>query len=149
MAINRITLLGNVGADPEIRDSNGGKFATMRLATTTRGYTRKDGSQVPERTEWHSLIVNGGLVSVVEQYVRKGAKLYVEGELRYRKYTDRNGVERTAAEIYVRDMELCGGRTDAPQQAQQPPYTSPYQQNPFPPQQAQDSLFGPADNLPY
>ena len=75
MSINRITLLGNVGADPEVRDTQGGKFATLRLATTTRGYVRKDGSQVPERTEWHSLVVNGGLVQVVESYVRKGTKL--------------------------------------------------------------------------
>lgn len=142
MSINRITLLGNVGADPEVRDTQGGKFATLRLATTTRGYARKDGSQVPERTEWHSLVVNGGLVQVVESYVRKGTKLYVEGELRYRKYTDRNGQERTAAEISVRDLELCGGKADAGQPAQQQAYSSPYQQTPFPPQQAQGGLLG-------
>ena len=130
MSVNKVILMGNIGADPEIRDSQGGKFATMRLATTQKAYTRKDGVQVPERTEWHSLIANGSVVQVIEQYVRKGTKLYVEGELRSRTYTDRNGQERYVTEVYVRDLELCGGK---PQQAQQPQYPQQYQ-SPYQPQ---------------
>lgn len=133
MSVNKVILLGNVGADPDIRDTQGGKFATLRLATTDKGYTRKDGTQVSERTEWHSLVVAGGLVQVVENYVRKGTKLYIEGELRSRKYTDRNGQERYVTEVYVRTLEMCGGQQhanpnppfaaqEAYQQRQQPYY---------------------------
>lgn len=133
MSINKVILLGHVGADPEIRDSQGGKFATMRLATTQKGYTRKDGLQVPERTEWHSLIANGSVVQVIEQYVRKGTKLYVEGELRSRKYTDRNNIERTATEVYVRDLELCGGKAEQQPRQDSQQYQSPYQPQPAAP----------------
>ncbi len=110
MSVNRVTLLGNVGNDPEIRESNGGKFATFRLATTDRAYTKKDGTQVPERTEWHSIIVNGALVTTIERYVRKGTKLYIEGKLRTRKYTARDNTERTVTEIYLDQMEMLGGK---------------------------------------
>jgi len=110
MSVNKVILLGNVGHDPEIRDSNGGKFATFSLATTDHAYTRKDGTQVPERTEWHSIIANGSIVGVIESYVRKGTKLYIEGKLRTRKYTARDNTERTVTEIYLDQMELLGGK---------------------------------------
>lgn len=142
MSVNKVILMGNIGADPEIRESQGGKFATMRLATTQKAYTRKDGLQVPERTEWHSLVANGSVVQVIEQYVRKGTKLYVEGELRSRTYTDRNGQERYVTEVYVRDLELCGGRP--PQQDTQQ-YQSPYQPQAAPQSPAQGSMLFPPE----
>ena len=110
MSVNKVILLGNVGHDPEIRESNGGKFATFSLATTDKGYTKRDGTQVPERTEWHSIIANGSIVGVIESYVRKGTKLYIEGKLRTRKYTARDNTERTVTEIYLDQMELLGGK---------------------------------------
>ncbi len=110
MAVNKVFLLGNVGNDPEIRESNGGKFATFRLATTDKGYTKRDGTQVPERTEWHSIVANGNIVGVIESYVRKGTKLYIEGKLRTRKYTARDNTERTVTEIYLDNLELLGGK---------------------------------------
>jgi len=110
MSVNKVILLGNVGHDPEIRASNGGKFATFSLATTDKGYTKRDGTQVPERTEWHSIIANGSIVGVIESYVRKGTKLYIEGKLRTRKYTARDNTERTVTEIYLDQMELLGGK---------------------------------------
>lgn len=122
MAINKVILLGNVGNDPEIRESAGGKFATFRLATTDRAYQRKDGTQVPERTEWHSIVVNGNIVSVVENYVRKGSKLYIEGKLRTRKYTDRNNVERYATEIHLENLELLSAKTEQTEQSTVPPF---------------------------
>lgn len=131
MSINRVFLLGNVGNDPEIRESNGGKFATFRLATTDRAYTTKAGVQVPERTEWHSIIASGNIVTTIERYVRKGTKLYIEGKLRTRKYTARDNTERTVTEIYLDQMELLGGK---PQQEQNHnvPFANQqrYQQNP-------------------
>ncbi len=110
MSVNKVILLGNVGSDPEIRESASGKFATFRLATTDKGYTKRDGTQVPERTEWHSIVANGSIVGVIESYVRKGAKLYIEGKLRTRKYTARDNTERTVTEIYLDNLELLGGK---------------------------------------
>ena len=110
MAVNKVILLGNVGSDPEIRESNGGKFATFRLATTDKGYTKRDGTQVPERTEWHNIVANSNIVGVIENYVRKGTKLYIEGKLRTRKYTARDNTERTVTEIYIDNLELLGGK---------------------------------------
>lgn len=137
MSVNRVFLLGNVGSDPEIRESNGGKFATFRLATTDKGYTKRDGTQVPERTEWHNIVANSNIVSVIENYVRKGTKLYIEGKLRTRKYTARDNTERTVTEIYIDNMELLGGKPQE-QNANQHRYQNASQQN-----------WGSNDNMPY
>ena len=137
MAVNRVFLLGNVGSDPEIRESNGGKFATFRLATTDKGYTKRDGTQVPERTEWHSIVANSNIGGVIENYVRKGTKLYIEGKLRTRKYTARDNTERTVTEIYIDNLELLGGKPQE-QNANQHRYQNASQQN-----------WGSNDNMPY
>lgn len=143
MAVNRVFLLGNVGSDPEIRESNGGKFATFRLATTDKGYTKRDGTQVPERTEWHNIVANSNIVGVIENYVRKGTKLYIEGKLRTRKYTARDNTERTVTEIYIDNLELLGGKHEQPQQGTNPPF---YNQQRY--QQSQTN-WGSNDNMPY
>lgn len=137
MSVNRVFLLGNVGSDPEIRESNGGKFATFRLATTDKGYTKRDGTQVPERTEWHSIVANSNIVGVIENYVRKGTKLYIEGKLRTRKYTARDNTERTVTEIYIDNLELLVGKPQE-QNSNQQRYQNAYQQN-----------WGSNDNMPY
>ena len=135
-------LIGHVGSDPEVREANGGKFATMRLATTDKGYTRKtDGVQVPEQTQWHSLIVNGGLVQVVENYVRKGSKLFVSGKLKYREYQSNDGSKRWATEISVYELELLDPKQQQPNPAPQPMST----------QQQYEAVYGAPDTnpLPY
>lgn len=100
-------LIGNVGKDPEIRYIDSGVCtAQVSLATTTRGYTLPNGTQVPERAEWHRLLFWRGLAETVEKYVHKGDKLYVEGELRTRSYTDQKGVSRYVTEVWVNDMEM-------------------------------------------
>lgn len=137
MAVNRVFLLGNVGSDPEIRESNGGKFATFRLATTDKGYTKRDGTQMPERTEWHNIVANSNIVGVIENYVRKGTKLYIEGKLRTRKYTARDNTERTVTEIYIDNLELLGGKPQE-QNTNQQRYQNASQQN-----------WGSNDNMPY
>ena len=126
-----------MGSDPEIRESNGGKFATFRLATTDKGYTKRDGTQVPERTEWHNIVANSNIVGVIENYVRKGTKLYIEGKLRTRKYTARDNTERTVTEIYIDNLELLGGKPQE-QNANQQRYQNASQQN-----------WGSNDNMPY
>ena len=113
MAVNKVILLGNVGKDPQIRDGNGQKFATFSLATTDKSYTKRDGTVMPERTEWHSIVANGNIVQVIERYVKAGTKLYIEGKLRTRKYTARDNTERQVTEVYVDSMELLGSKQES------------------------------------
>lgn len=113
MAVNKVILLGNVGKDPQIRDGNGLKFATFSLATTDKSYTKRDGTIMPERTEWHSIVANGNIVQVIERYVKAGTKLYIEGKLRTRKYTARDNTERQVTEVYVDSMELLGSKQES------------------------------------
>ena len=126
MSINKVFLIGNVGRDPEVRTSQSGKFATFTLATTDRAYTTKNGTQVPERTEWHNIVVgSNGLAEVVEKYVRKGTKLFIEGKIRTRKYTDRSNNERYVTEIYVDNFELLGGKPEQASAAAAAPNPNP------------------------
>ena len=107
MALNKVFLIGNVGKDPEVHyfDSNTRK-ASFTLATTDRGFTRTDGTAVPERTEWHNIVVWRGLAEVVEKYVRKGSKLFIEGKITSRSYEDKSGVKRYVTEITAENLEL-------------------------------------------
>lgn len=128
MAVNKVILLGNVGKDPQIRDGNGQKFATFSLATTDKSYTKRDGTLMPERTEWHSIVANGNIVQVIERYVKAGTKLYIEGKLRTRKYTARDNTERQVTEVHVDSMELLGGKPQE-QNTNQQRYQNASQQN--------------------
>lgn len=128
MAVNKVILLGNVGKDPQIRDGNGQKFATFSLATTDKSYTKRDGTVIQERTEWHSIVANGNIVQVIERYVKAGTKLYIEGKLRTRKYTARDNTERQVTEVYVDSMELLGGKPQE-QNTNQQRYQNASQQN--------------------
>ena len=91
MSINKVILLGYAGKDPEVKEVAGTKVANLSLATTEKGYTLQNGIQVPDRTEWHSLIFWKGLAEVVEKYVRKGSQIYIEGKIKTRQYEDRTG----------------------------------------------------------
>ena len=103
-------LIGNVGAEPEVRYYEADQaVATVRLATNERGYLLPNGTRVPDRTDWHNLVFYRRLAKVVEQYVHKGDKLYVDGRLQYRRYDDKRGVEHTVAEIVVDTMEMLSG----------------------------------------
>ena len=94
MSVNKVILLGNVGRDPEVRYLDTGvAVATFPLATSDRAYTLANGTQVPERTEWHNLVLWRGLAETAEKYVHKGDKLYVEGKIRTRSYDDQTGAK--------------------------------------------------------
>ena len=110
MSINTVILLGYTGKDPEVKDVAGTKVANLSLATTEKGYTLQNGIQVPDRTEWHSLIFWKGLAEVVEKYVRKGSQIYIEGKIKTRQYEDRTGSKRYVTEIFVDKLELLGSR---------------------------------------
>ena len=105
--MNKVMLIGNVGQEPEVRYFDADQaLARVRLATTERGYTLQNGTQVPDRTDWHNLLFGKGLAKIVEKYVHKGDKLYVEGRIRYRSYDDQKGQKRYYTEIDVENMEM-------------------------------------------
>jgi len=110
--MNKVMLIGNVGAEPEVRYVDQGvAVARLRLATTERGYTLPNGTQVPDRTDWHNVILWRRLAEIVEQYVHKGDKLYVEGRLRYTTYDDKRGQRRLQTEIWAENMEMLTPKT--------------------------------------
>ena len=113
--MNKVMLIGNVGKDPDVRYyENDQAMALFPLATTERGYTLQNGTQVPERTDWHNIITWKGLAKIAEKYVHKGDKLYIEGRIRYRSYDDQKGQRRYVAEILAENMELLSPKS-APQ----------------------------------
>ncbi|MBE6299430.1 MAG: single-stranded DNA-binding protein [Bacteroidales bacterium] len=120
MAVNKVILVGNVGKDPEVRyvESNVA-VANFPLATSERGYTSRSGVQIPERTEWHNIVLWRGLAEVAEKYVKKGTQLYIEGKLRTRSWTDSNNVVRYTTEIYADNMEILSRRDTNNAQASQ------------------------------
>ncbi len=110
--INKVILVGNVGADPEIRTlENGTKVARVRLATTERIYNRQT-QESKEYTEWHTVVLWSGLADVADKYVRKGSQLYIEGSLRSNEWTDKDGGKRYGVEIIAREMKLLGRRPE-------------------------------------
>jgi len=112
MSINKAILVGNVGKDPEVRYlDNGVAVATITLATTERGYTLANGTQVPERTEWHNIIAWRGLAEIAEKYIKKGTQLYVEGKISTRKW-EKDGITRYSTEIVAENIELLGRRPE-------------------------------------
>ncbi|MGR3759261.1 single-stranded DNA-binding protein [Roseobacteraceae bacterium NS-SX3] len=101
-SVNKVILIGNLGRDPEVRSfQNGGKVCNLRIATSETWKDRNTGER-RERTEWHSVaIFNEGLVRVAEQYLRKGSKVYIEGQLQTRKWQDQNGQDRYSTEVVL------------------------------------------------
>ena len=100
-------LIGYVGKEPDVHYYDADQaVAQVVLATTEKGYTLANGTQVPDHTDWHNLVFYRALAKIVERYVHKGDKLYVEGKIRYRSYDDKQGKRRYITEIYVDNMEM-------------------------------------------
>ena len=109
-SVNRVTLLGNVGRDPETRFlASGQQVTNLSLATTSKRKDKNTGETV-EDTQWHRVVFYERLAEVVGQYVKKGSPIYIEGRLKYGKYTDQSGVERYTTDIIGTEMQLLGGR---------------------------------------
>lgn len=106
MSINKVILIGNIGKDPEIRYIENRPIATLTLATNERPRKTSQGQEIPERTEWHNLVMWDDAALFAEKYIRKGTRLYVEGKLRYRSWQDRNAIKHNITEIYVDTFEL-------------------------------------------
>ncbi|NDW09465.1 single-stranded DNA-binding protein [Dysgonomonas sp. 520] len=158
MSVNKVILIGNVGKDPDVRYfDNGSAVVNFPLATTERGYTAANGTQVPDRTEWHNIVCWRGLAKIAEQFVKKGTPLYIEGKIRTRSYDDQNGVKRYMTEIYADNMELLGRRGDNPASGDSASFSQPAQQQSQPQannntqQQATEPFGGSddADDLPF
>lgn len=110
--INKVILVGNVGADPEIRTLEGGaKVARVRIATTERIYNRQT-QESKEHTEWHSVTLWRNLADVADRFIRKGSQIYVEGRIRSREWTDANGVKRYGIDIVADELKLLGRRPE-------------------------------------
>ena len=120
MTTNRVSLLGNVTKTPAVKIfDNGGKVAQFQIATNERGFTTKSGIEVPAKTQFHNIVVKGGLVNVIEKYVDKGTKLSVIGILRYRDYESSEGYKRTISEIHIKEVEILG-RNNGSKRVEQP-----------------------------
>ncbi|AGX87689.1 single-stranded DNA-binding protein [Candidatus Symbiobacter mobilis] len=120
-SVNKVILIGNLGRDPEIRSfSNGDRVANVTIATTER-WRDKQSNEMRDQTEWHRLVFHSRLVDIVEQYLRKGSQVYVEGSLRTRKWTDKDGQERNTVEIRVDQMKMLGSR-NVPNEEDEPGY---------------------------
>ena len=152
MSVNKVILIGNVGRDPEVRYLDSGiAVASLPLATTDRAYTLANGTQVPERTEWHNLVLWRGLAETAEKYVHKVDKLYVEGKIRTRSYDDQTGAKRYVTEIFVDSMEMLSPRgTAAPgAAAQQPGMSQGAPAQPMAQSQATPAQDNTTDDLPF
>ena len=148
MAVNKVILIGNVGKDPEVKYfDNDRAVANFSLATTERGYRTANGIDVPEKTEWHNISCWGGLAKVVEQYVKKGDPLYIEGKIRTRSYDDKTGVKRYVTEINVDNLEMLGRkpRGDSQQTSNDYPTNSTQPSGPSSPA----DTSGDPDDLPF
>ncbi len=109
--VNKVILIGNVGADPDVRYLDGGvAVANIRLATTER-YKNKNGENI-DQTEWHNVVLWRGLAEIVEKYVKKGMRLYIEGRLRTRSWDDQNGIKRYTTEIFADNMQMLSRADD-------------------------------------
>lgn len=107
--INKVILVGNLGNDPDVKYSQGGMCITKISLATTSSRKNKDGERV-ESTQWHRVVLLGKLGEIAGEYLRKGSQCYIEGELRYGKYTDKDGVERYTTDIVADQMQMLGAR---------------------------------------
>jgi len=114
-SLNKVMLIGNLGADPEIRTTPGGARVAQFSLATSRQWTNKGGEK-QEKTEWHKIVIwnnrETGLVDVVEKYLKKGDRVYVEGRIEYRSYEDKEGQTKYVTELNVRELMMLAGRPD-------------------------------------
>ncbi|EBQ9455216.1 single-stranded DNA-binding protein SSB2 [Salmonella enterica subsp. enterica serovar Newport] len=125
--VNKVILVGHIGQDPEVRYMpNGGAVANLTLATSETWRDRQDG-EMREHTEWHRVVVFGKLAEIASEYLRKGAQVYIEGQLRTRKWTDQSGQDKYTTEVIVNvggTMQMLGRHNSQPQQELQTPPTA-------------------------
>lgn len=107
--VNKVILIGNLGADPDMRHTQGGTAITMIRIATAESWKDKQTGERQERTEWHRIKFFGRLAEVAGEYLKKGRQVYIEGSLRTEKYTDKDGVERYTTDVIANEMKMLGG----------------------------------------
>ena len=125
--LNKVTLIGHLGRDPETRYMTNGDAVCNFSVATNESWKDKNG-QKQERTEFHNIVLYRHLAEIAAQYLKKGSLIYLEGKIQSRKYTDRQGIERTAYEIIGNELKMLGGRNNQPAQ---PPEQQPFDDVPF------------------
>lgn len=139
-SVNKVIIIGNLGKDPEVRSFPGGDLVAAITVATTETWKDKQTGERREATEWHRVVFRGGLAGIVEQYLRKGSQIYVEGSLKSRKYTNTQGVEKSITEIIANSMTMLGqrqgGQDDGYGQAPAPAPAQRQQGNRAPPPRA-------------
>jgi single-strand DNA-binding protein len=116
-SVNKVIVLGNVGRDPELKYTPSGAAVCALSIATSRSWKDKTSGEKQQETEWHRVVFYDRLAEIAGEYLKKGSPVYVEGRLKTRKYTDKDGAERSTTEIVVAEMQLLGGRDDPPAQA--------------------------------
>lgn len=112
-SVNKVIIVGNIGQDPEIRYTAGGDAATNISVATSEQWKDKTTGEQKEQTEWHRISFFGKPAEIVCQYLRKGSQIYVEGKIRSKKYTDKQGIERTAFEIIAESFKMLGNKPES------------------------------------
>jgi len=147
--VNRVILIGNLGKDPEIRTLEGGvKVANFSLATTET-YKGKNGEKV-DQTEWHNIVLWRGLAEVAESFLKKGNTIYIEGKLRTRDWTDKDGNKRYTTEVIADNMVMLGGKREQGGESSNGGYQRPEKATqPEPAEQGPDLNAESGDDLPF
>ena len=138
MSLNKVILIGRLGRDPEVRYMPNGSPVCNFSVATSETWTDRNSGQRQERTEWHNITLYRRLAEVAGQYLKKGSQVYIEGRIQSRKYTGKDGIERTAYDIIGSEMKMLGGRqsSSAPyDEGYQPAPQQQYQQQPYQAQQ--------------
>ena len=111
-SLNKLILIGNAGRDPETKTFPSGDKVTNVYIATTETWKDKSSGEKKESTEWHRLVFNGKLAEIAEKYIKKGSSIYIEGSVKTRKWTDKDGAEKQMTEVAVRELKLLSGRPD-------------------------------------
>ena len=145
--LNKVILIGYLGRDPEVRYMPNGDAVCNFSIATSESWNDRNSGQRQERTEWHNITLYRRLAEVAGQYLKKGSQVYIEGKIQSRKYTDKQGIERTAYEIIGSEMKMLGGGNDSGQQnAQHTPPAPPRRQASAAPAQPVDDID---DDVPF
>lgn len=151
--VNRVILVGTLGKDPETKTfANGGSLTQFSIATS-ESWTDKNSGERKEQTEWHNIVLQNRLGEIAQQYLKKGSKVYIEGSLNTRKWTDQNGQERYTTQIKGNQLQMLDSKSDSqPSQQQQPkpqPQQNSYTAKPQQPYQPQNGGGELDDDLPF
>ena len=149
--VNKVTLIGNLGNDPEVRYSNNGNAVANVSLATAESWRDKDSGEQQERTEWHRIVFFGRLAEIVSEYLHKGSQIYVEGRLQTNKWQDKEGNDRYTTQIVANEMQMLGSRGSASTnqepapQKESTPDSSPKQTQPL----AESPVDEVDDDIPF